>query len=56
MICGLLTPDEATLAVCREWDRFSVTLCQAYQDQALAEVGCPEARVGDFGERLAAAP
>lgn len=53
---SLLTPDEATLAVCREWDRFSVTLCQAYQDQALAEVGCSEARVGDFGERLAAAP
>jgi alkylation response protein AidB-like acyl-CoA dehydrogenase len=35
---SLVTPDKATLAVCRDWDRFSVTLCQAYQDQALAEV------------------
>lgn len=37
---SLVTPDDATLAVCRQWDRFSGTLCQAYQDQALAEVGC----------------
>jgi len=36
---SLVTPDEATREVCRQWDLFSVTLCQAYQDQALAEVG-----------------
>ncbi len=53
---SLFTSDEAILAVCREWEHFSVTLCQAYQDQALIEVGCPEARVGYFGERIAAAP
>jgi len=47
---SLLTADPATLAVCRDWDRFSVSLCQAYQDQALADVGCPDAQVGGFDE------
>ena len=36
---SLLTPDEATLSVCREWEDLSTELMQAYQDQALAEVG-----------------
>jgi putative acyl-CoA dehydrogenase len=44
---SLVTPDEATRAVCRQWDRFSVTLCQAYQEQALAEVGFDAEMSGD---------
>ena len=45
---SLVTPDAATREICQQWDRFSVTLCQAYQEQALAEVGCDDARVPDF--------
>ena len=36
---SLLTPDPETRQICRDWDRFSTRLCQAYQEQALAEVG-----------------
>jgi alkylation response protein AidB-like acyl-CoA dehydrogenase len=39
---SLLSPDSATRQVCREWDALSLELCRAYQEQALAEVGCDE--------------
>jgi hypothetical protein len=46
----LLTPDPDTLGICRDWDRFSVELCAAYQRQALAEAGADEAVVPTFHE------
>lgn len=38
---SLLSPDPETMQVCRDWDRFSLDLCHAYQDRALAELGEP---------------
>jgi alkylation response protein AidB-like acyl-CoA dehydrogenase len=35
---SLLTPDARTSAVCRQWERLSTALFQAYQKQALAEL------------------
>lgn len=53
---SLITPDEATRAVCREWDRFSVTLCRAYQEQGLAEAGCDDIQVAGFETLLGTSP
>lgn len=46
---SLFTSDAATKKICREWDLFSLELCRAYQNQALAEVG-EVAAVPDFKE------
>jgi alkylation response protein AidB-like acyl-CoA dehydrogenase len=35
---SLLRNDEETLAICRDWERFSSELSHTYQDQALAEL------------------
>ena len=45
---SLVTPDPETLAICRDWDLFSVELCRAYQEQALAELGPDAPEVPDF--------
>ncbi len=47
---SLVTPDEATRVACRDWDRFATILCQAYQNQALVEVGCDDARIPPFDD------
>jgi len=49
---SLLTPDPETSSVCRDWDRFSVELCAAYQRQALAEANAGDAVVPSFRELL----
>jgi len=36
---SLLRNDEETLAICRDWEKFSEQLFIAYQEQALSEVG-----------------
>ncbi len=38
---SLVSADPETLQICRDWDRFSLDLCHAYQDQALTELGDP---------------
>ncbi|MGB5811167.1 MAG: acyl-CoA dehydrogenase family protein [Polyangiales bacterium] len=47
----LLMQDEETLAICRDWEEFSNTLIEAYQDQALAELAY-KGKPLDFHELL----
>lgn len=35
---SLLRNDEKTLAICRDWEKFSNKLFRAYQEQVLAEL------------------